>query len=233
MWDLKARLWDSGAYEHDHSHTAEQVSTSAGNEKTSAAAGSRDLSDSESFDSELQDGVKEVEALTSAWDKKSLMIAFLFVYIIYVVDSLQQQMATVFTPYVTSSFSLHSLTATTGILSNLIGGLARLPLAKILDVWGRREGFATMVFCLTIGLIMMASTNSVEMYCAAQIFYWVGYTGITYCLAVFVSHVTSLKNRGLVFHRERWRNTCQYCIQVQRRRIGTKKTFVMANQSAF
>ncbi|KAF4548188.1 MFS siderochrome iron transporter 1-like protein [Elsinoe fawcettii] len=199
MWDLKARLWDSGSHEDEEFHSAQHAPSATGNEKNTIASESPELSDNDSFDSEAQNGVKEVEALTSAWDKKSLMIAFAFVYIIYVVDSLQQQMATVFTPYVTSSFSLHSLTATTGILSNLIGGLARLPLAKILDVWGRREGFAIMVFCLTIGLIMMAATNSVEMYCAAQIFYWVGYTGITYVLAVFVSDVTSLKNRGLVF----------------------------------
>ena len=87
-------------------------------------------------------------------------------------------------PYVTSSFNLHSLTATTGIIANLISGLARLPLSKILDVWGRAEGFSIMVFLLTIGLIMMAACDSVETFCAAQVLYWVGYTGITYVLAV-------------------------------------------------
>lgn len=106
------------------------------------------------------------------------------IYLIYLVDSLQQQITGVFQPYVTSSFNLHSLTATTGIIANLISGLARLPLSKILDVWGRAEGFSIMVFLLTIGLIMMAACDSVETFCAAQVLYWVGYTGITYVLAV-------------------------------------------------
>lgn len=121
------------------------------------------------------------------------------IYLIYVCDSLQQQITGVFRPYVTSNFNLHSLTATTGILSNLISGLARLPLSKILDVWGRAEGFCIMVFMLTLGLIMMAACDSVETFCAAQVFYWVGYTGITYVLAVVISDTTSLKNRGLMF----------------------------------
>lgn len=78
------------------------------------------------------------------------------------------------TPYVTSSFQSHSLTAATGIMSSIIGGISKLPLAKILDIWGRPQGFALMVFLLTIGLIMMAGCNNVETYAAAQVFYWVG-----------------------------------------------------------
>lgn len=87
---------------------------------------------------------------------------------------MQQGMANSLTPYVTSSFQLHSLTATTSIMSSIIGGLTKLPLAKVLDIWGRPHGFALMVFFLTLGLIMMAGCNNVETYAAAQVFYWVG-----------------------------------------------------------
>ncbi len=79
-----------------------------------------------------------------------------------------------FQPLVTSSFQRHGLTATTSVMSSLIGGLSKLPLAKILDIWGRPQGFTISVFVLTIGLVMMASCTSVEMYAAAQVFYWVG-----------------------------------------------------------
>lgn len=78
------------------------------------------------------------------------------------------------TPYVTSEFALHSLTAATSIMSSIIGGLTKLPLAKLIDVWGRPQGFALMTLCLTIGLIMMAACNGVQTYAAAQVFYWVG-----------------------------------------------------------
>jgi hypothetical protein len=38
------------------------------------------------------------------------------------------------TPYVTSEFRLHSLTSATGVMSSLIGGLTKLPLAKLIDI---------------------------------------------------------------------------------------------------
>lgn len=90
------------------------------------------------------------------------------------VDAMQQGMGSSLTPYVTSSFSQHSLTATTGIMSSLIGGLIKLPLAKVLDIFGRPQGFFLMMCCMIVGLIMMAACPNVETYAAAQVFYWVG-----------------------------------------------------------
>lgn len=88
---------------------------------------------------------------------------------------MQSGMSFALTPYVTSNFSQHSLTATTSIMSNLIGGLIKLPLAKVLDIWGRPQGFALMAVAMTVGLIMMAACENVQTYAAAQVFYWVGY----------------------------------------------------------
>jgi hypothetical protein len=59
-------------------------------------------------------------------------------------------------------------------MSSIIGGLVQLPLAKILDIWGRPQGYALMAFFLTMGLVMMAACKNVETYAAAQVFYWVG-----------------------------------------------------------
>lgn len=73
-------------------------------------------------------------------------------------------------PYVTSSFSLHSLTAATYIMSNIIGGLVKIPTAKILDTWGRPQGMALMLLIWVIGYIMMASCRNVQTYAAAQVF---------------------------------------------------------------
>jgi len=87
---------------------------------------------------------------------------------------MQQGMSGSLTPYVTSSFQRHSLTATTGIFSSLIGGLIKLPLAKVLDIFGRPQGFFVCMWIMVIGLIMMAACQNVETYAAAQVFYWVG-----------------------------------------------------------
>ena len=46
---------------------------------------------------------------------------------------------------------------------------------------------------------MMAASNNVQTYAAAQVFYWVGFNGIAYVLDVFIADTSSLKWRGLMF----------------------------------
>ena len=91
------------------------------------------------------------------------------------IDSIQQNMGYSFLPFVTSSFDRHSLTATTNIVSGIFGGLVKLPLAKVLDIWGRPTGFLAMVICMILGLVMMAACNNVATFFVAQCFYWIGF----------------------------------------------------------
>lgn len=128
----------------------------------------------ESFTAGAQDGVKKMEATTTVWDKKSLIAAYIMMWIVTFVDAMQQGASFSLSAYVTSSFQLHSLTAYVGVMSGIIGGVLKLPLAKILDIFGRPQGYALMVAFLTLGLIMMAACDSVQVYAAAQIFYWIG-----------------------------------------------------------
>ncbi|KAI1506387.1 major facilitator superfamily domain-containing protein [Biscogniauxia marginata] len=154
--------------------------------------------DSDAVDKDAQAGVQKIEATTKVWSRSHLIAAYVGIWIIYFVDAMQQGTSTLLTPYVTSSFQEHSLTATTSIFSSLIGGISKLTLAKILDVWGRPQGFMITVMLMTLGLIMMAACQNVETYAAAQVFYWVGYNGISYTMSVFIADTSALKNRGLM-----------------------------------
>lgn len=42
-------------------------------------------------------------------------------------------------------------------------------MAKMLDVWGRAEGFLLMVGFSTLGMILMAVSNNLPTFCAAQV----------------------------------------------------------------
>lgn len=46
---------------------------------------------------------------------------------------------------------------------------------------------------------MKALCQNVETYAAAAVFYWIGYTGLTYTVDVFVSDMTSLRNRAIIY----------------------------------
>jgi hypothetical protein len=70
---------------------------------------------------------------------------------------------------------------------------------KILDLWGRAEGFLLMVTFADLGLILMASYNSLPTFCAAQIFYSIGFGGMIYSIDVVTCANSRLKNRGLAF----------------------------------
>lgn len=101
-------------------------------------------------------------------------------------------------PYVTSSFNYHGLLATTSVVSTIVGGVSKLSIAKVIDIWGRAQGFAVMVCLIVIGMIMKATCQNVETYAAAQTIYWVGHLGLLYTLDIIIADMTSLKNRMIM-----------------------------------
>ena len=68
-----------------------------------------------------------------------------------------------------------------------------------MDTWGRAEGFLLMTIFATIGLILMASCDSFAIYCAAVVFYSIGFSGMEYAIDVVTADMTKLKNRGLAY----------------------------------
>lgn len=60
-------------------------------------------------------------------------------------------------------------------MASIFGGLTKLPLAKILDTWGRPQGLLLMLLIWVVGFVMMAGCNNVETYAAAQVFSSIGY----------------------------------------------------------
>ena len=155
-------------------------------------------SDESIVDAHAQPGVQNIEAVTVAWTTTALILAYVMIWLTYFVEGMLSGTTAALTPYVTSAFAQHSLTPTVGILSSVIGGVTNLTLAKVMDVFGRPQGYIFCIFLATVGLIMMAACNTVEAYAAAQVFYTVGNNGIQYSLSVFVADTSSLRNRGLM-----------------------------------
>ncbi|KAL1297323.1 hypothetical protein AAFC00_004871 [Neodothiora populina] len=149
-----------------------------------------------SIDASAQHGTQAVEAMTHVWGKKELILVYVLIWIIYFIMAFSSGIVGVLTPYVTSAFESHSLTPVVDIISTLIAGLWKLPYAKILDIWGRPQGFACMVASMTLGLIMMAACNNVKTYAAAQVFYYVGWNGIDFSFTIFIADTSKLRHRA-------------------------------------
>ncbi len=102
-------------------------------------------------------------------------------------------------PFLTSDWESHSLLTTIYVISDSLSAAVYIPLSKILDMWGRAQGFLCMIACALLGLILMASCNNLPTFCAAYVFYNIGFYGMTFCVDVITADVTSVRSRGLAF----------------------------------
>lgn len=91
------------------------------------------------------------------------------IWLLYFVNAMQSSILYNLIPYVTSDFSSHSLLNVIYIVASAISAAVYIPLAKILDLWGRAEGFLVMTMFATLGLILMAVCHNLPTFCAAHV----------------------------------------------------------------
>ncbi|KAJ5683608.1 hypothetical protein N7462_006773 [Penicillium macrosclerotiorum] len=147
----------------------------------------------------VQTGVRDVEAVTLTWSKTTLILVFMNIWFLYFVNAFQSSVFNSLSAYVSSSFQSHSLSGVPTALADAFSAAIYLPVAKLMDTWGRAEGFLFMTVCATIGLILLAACNSFPIYCAAYVFYYIGFGGMEYAVDVITADASKLKNRGLAY----------------------------------
>ncbi|KAI5918400.1 major facilitator superfamily domain-containing protein [Camillea tinctor] len=144
-----------------------------------------------------QDGVQQADAINLVWTKTALVTAYLFIFLSAFARDLQYQVMSNLMPFVVSEFASHSLIPTIGIVASILSGILKLPVAKLIDTWGRPQGLTAMTTLATFGLVLMAASQSVQTYAASQVIYQVGVSGFSYVLDIIVADTSSLQNRVL------------------------------------
>ncbi|XP_014562412.1 hypothetical protein COCVIDRAFT_84374 [Bipolaris victoriae FI3] len=144
-----------------------------------------------------QAGVKRIEAVSKAWTKASLIVAYVSLLLIANVTSLEIQVTGALVPFATSAFSAHSLVSTVTVVQGVVASVIKPPAGKIADVFGRLESFTIIVTLYTLGYIMQAASNSVQTFAGAQIFWSIGFNGLQVLQQIFVADTTDLLNRAL------------------------------------
>ncbi|KAI1311772.1 major facilitator superfamily domain-containing protein [Xylaria venustula] len=158
-----------------------------------------DLEKPERPDENLQRGVQDIEALTLSWSKTALIGIFANIWALYLVNAFQSSILYDLVPYATSDFGSHSLLNVVYVVSDAVSAAVFIPLARVVDVWGRAEGFLIMIVLATLGLVIMAASNSLAALSAGYVFYTIGTSGMTYCVDVLTADASKLKNRGLAY----------------------------------
>ncbi|KAH6643219.1 siderophore iron transporter-like protein mirB [Boeremia exigua] len=148
---------------------------------------------------EFQKGVERVRIITSIWSKPTLISMLCLLYLIHFVDMLQNYIDSGLNAYITSEFGAHGLLTVGSVVSTSLGGCTPLTLAKIIDIWGRVEGFVFMLVVCVAGMIVKALCKNVQSYIGGHILYWVGHIGLLYVIDVMCADMTTLKNRMIIF----------------------------------
>ncbi|RAH80326.1 siderochrome-iron transporter MirB, partial [Aspergillus japonicus CBS 114.51] len=157
------------------------------------------IKDVEKPSEEAQFGVQKIEAVTMAWSKASLATVLILIWLLTLVNGFKSTFVSTLNPFITSSFQAHSLLTVITIVAGSITSAIYIPMAKMLDVWGRAESFLLMMALCILGLVLMAASHNLATYCAAEVFYTIGFGGLSYTWDVLAADVTNLRNRGLAF----------------------------------
>ena len=104
------------------------------------------------------------------------------------------------TPHVMSNFSesAHSVLSVLPMVLGISSGVLRLPMAKIIDRHGRKNGFHLAWLIWNLGLLFLTGAQSLVATVVGQIFYGIGSSLLDFVLSVIPADMTSLKNRGMI-----------------------------------
>lgn len=123
------------------------------------------------------------------------------IWLLFLVNGFRGAIMASLLPYVTSEWQLHSLLNVVGIVSSSMTAAVYIPMAKVLDVWGRAEGFLLMLSFSVIGLAIAAGSQNLPTFCAAQVGVYDGRGTIK----------TLISDLGLLLNRQLRSHLCHLC----------------------
>ncbi|KAF2207697.1 hypothetical protein CERZMDRAFT_115046 [Cercospora zeae-maydis SCOH1-5] len=144
-------------------------------------------------------GIQKAEAAALVWTKPVLYATFAWIWVCFFMLAFQSSIMNVASVNAYSTFTKAPAYTTAQILATIIGGVLKLPIAKLLNIWGRTEGFVTFFFVYLLGMLIIASSDGVNSYAAGYVLYWIGYDAVYLILDIFVADTTGLRNRAFAW----------------------------------
>lgn len=118
---------------------------------------------------------------------------------LYCVNAFQSAITGSLATFIVSGFENAPLVGVIEVVASTMSAASYMPMAKILNVWDRSVGFAIMAAFAVLGLILSATCTNLATYCAAQVFYTVGFAGLIFSVDVITADTSTLRNRGLAY----------------------------------
>ncbi|KAJ5247672.1 hypothetical protein N7468_002655 [Penicillium chermesinum] len=150
----------------------------------------------DSVNEKAEDGLKKAEASALVWSKKVVYSIYAWIWVCFFALAFHQSMIPTFGLFAYADFQNAPQITTANIAGILIGGILKLPLAKILNLFGRAEGLFMALVAYVMGIIILAACTGPASYATGYVFYWIGYDLIYLILQIFIADTTGLRNRA-------------------------------------
>lgn len=145
-----------------------------------------------------EDDLQNSQVARSKLGRPVLILMLTLIWAIFSVETLLSGIMMSLAPYITSAFGQHIWTPIVMVFSQIVGGVTNLSIAKVLDVFGRHNGFLLCTVLGCGGLVSLTLCQSIEAFAAAQVLFTVDHSGLQYTLSVLIADNSTLQNRGLV-----------------------------------
>ncbi|GAM90339.1 hypothetical protein ANO11243_083820 [Dothideomycetidae sp. 11243] len=132
------------------------------------------------------------------WSKSSLIPAYLGLYLLVFVTSLEAQVTLNLVVFAASAFNAHSLISTIFVVQSVVFSVAKPIIAKVAHVFGRFEAFTLCIALLILGYSTSAASNGIQMFTVSSVFYSAGATGLQILQQIFIADTSNLQNRALL-----------------------------------
>ncbi|RAH84956.1 MFS general substrate transporter [Aspergillus japonicus CBS 114.51] len=144
-------------------------------------------------------GVNKVEAAAYVWTKKTLLVIYAWIWVCFFMLAFHSSIGLNVLVYAYANFNTAPEISTAAILATVVGGVMKLPVAKILNVWGRAEALLIFTSLFVLGIIVLASCTGPSGFAAGYVLYWVSYNALYLILDVFMADTSGLRNRAFAF----------------------------------
>ncbi|KKK20503.1 hypothetical protein P175DRAFT_0547559 [Aspergillus ochraceoroseus IBT 24754] len=148
---------------------------------------------------DAQMGVQKAEAAALVWSKTAVYGIFAWIWLCFFITSLQLSISNNMIYYAYAGFASAPQISQAYIVSTIVSGVIQLPIAKILNLWGRAEGYLVFVGVLVLGLIIIASCNGPNSFAAGYTLYWISYNVVNFILSIFIVDLSGLRNRAFLY----------------------------------
>lgn len=142
---------------------------------------------------------RRAEPLQHVWRRRRNMylVVYSAIFCVAYVTSLDSNTAYLYLNFACSEYGALASFSTVAIVQQMIYAVAKPPIAKLSDVFGRPQAYGLSLFAYICGYLAVASSTSLRSLIGGICLQSVGNTGVQVLQAIIIADTTTAKWRGL------------------------------------